>query len=93
MNREIRTKVIFDLIKLEENNLIVDPNSICVNGYFKWYLLDEFLFEGFPNDDYVEEFFDKMKEGECYEVEIEVWEDSDDDNTWIDYKILNHLLK
>ena len=34
----------FDLICLDDKEFIVDPNSIYIDGYFKWHMVNEFLF-------------------------------------------------
>jgi len=78
------TIVQFDLIRLGENDYCTDPTSAYVFGYINLLMLEELM----NNPDYINNMSDGLKIGECRTVTLEVWEDSDDDHTWLDYRLL-----
>lgn len=85
-----RTKLTFEMINLDDD-YIVDPNSIYINGWLpNWQMLDEFLFK--KEDSNLPELIDNMKSGKMYQVELEIWVDSDDYRHWIDFKVLDSGL-
>jgi hypothetical protein len=85
-----RTKLVFEMINLDDD-YIVDPNSIFINGWLpNWQMLDEFLFK--KEDSNLPELIDNMESGKMYQVELEIWVDSDDYRDWIDFKVLDSGL-
>lgn len=75
------------MIKQGED-FFVDPNSIFINGYvFNWQMLNDFLFK--KEDSNLPEIVENMIDSKSYEVELEIWEDSDDFRAWIDFDILS----
>lgn len=85
-----RTKLTFQMINFDDD-YIVDPNSIFINGWLpNWQMLDEFLFK--KEDSNLPELIDDMKSGKMYQVELEIWVDSDDYRHWIDFKVLDSGL-
>ncbi len=85
-----KTKLIFEMINFDDD-YIVDPNSIFINGYVpNWTMLDDFLFQ--KDDSNLPELIENMVSGEMYQVELEIWEDSDDYRSWIDFKVLDSGL-
>ena len=84
------TKLTFEMIKLDDD-FIVDPNSIFINGWIpNWKHLEEFLFE--KKDSNLSELIEDIESGKMYQVELEVWTDSDDFGSWIDYRVLDSCL-
>jgi hypothetical protein len=82
-----KTKLLFQMIKQGED-FFVDPNSIFINGYvFNWQMLNDFLFK--KEDSNLPEIVENMIDSKSYEVELEIWEDSDDFRAWIDFDILS----
>lgn len=79
------TVIEFDLIKVGENNLYTDPANIYIEGWINWDLLNEFLTDV---ESYLCYLGKDLKVGEMKTVRCEIWEDSDDDRTWLDYKEL-----
>jgi hypothetical protein len=51
---------------------------------------DEFLFK--KEDSNLPELIDNMESGKMYQVELEIWVDSDDYREWIDFKVLDSGL-
>ena len=85
-----RTKLTFEMINLDDD-YIVDPNSIFINGWLpNWQMLDEFLFK--KEDSNLPELIESMESGKMYQVELEIWVDSDDYRHWIDFKVLDSGL-
>jgi len=85
-----RTELTFEMINLDDD-YIVDPNSIFINGWLpNWQILDEFLFK--KEDSNLPELIDNMESGKMYQVELEIWVDSDDYRHWIDFKVLDSGL-
>jgi hypothetical protein len=78
------TIVQFDLIRLGENDYYTDPTSTYIFGYINLLMLEELM----NSPDYINDMLDDLKIGECRTVTLEVWEDMDDDKTWLDYKVL-----
>ena len=81
----MKTIVQFDLIKLGENSFCVDPNEIYVKGFFNLNMLNEFLTD---EENYLKYIREDLEEGKPKTTIVEIWEDSDDYRTWIDYKLL-----
>ena len=77
----------FELIRNGENEFTVDPRSVFLNGYFHWFMLNDFLFEGKVSC--LSDIGEDMEIGSCHGFELEIWEDSDDYSEWIDYKIIS----
>ena len=74
-----------------DDDYIVDPNAIFINGVIpNWTMLEDFLFK--KEDSYLPELIENMESGKTYQVELEIWEDSDDYRSWLDYKVLNSYL-
>ena len=87
---EGRTKLIFEMINLG-GDYIVDPNSIFINGWLpNWQMVNEFLFKKIDSN--LPELIQNMESGKMYQVELEIWLDSDDDRYWIDFKVLDSGL-
>jgi hypothetical protein len=85
-----KTKIIFEMINLDDD-YIVDPNSIFINGWIlNWQMLDEFLFT--KENSNLHELIENMESGKMYQVELEIWLDSDDYRHWIDFKVLDFGL-
>lgn len=85
-----KTKLTFEMINLDDD-YIVDPNSIFINGWLpNWQMLDEFLFK--KEDSNLSELIENMESGKMYQVELEIWVDSDDYRHWIDFKVLDSGL-
>jgi hypothetical protein len=84
------TKLTFEMINFDDD-YIVDPNAIFINGVIpNWTMLEDFLFK--KEDSYLPELIENMESGKTYQVELEIWEDSDDYRSWLDYKVLNSYL-
>lgn len=85
-----KTKLIFEMINLDDD-YIVDPNSIFINGRLpNWLMLDEFLFK--KENSNLPELIENMESGKIYRVELEIWVDSDDYRHWIDFEVLDSGL-
>ena len=80
----MKTIVQFDLIKLGENNYVTDPASLYVFGFINQNMLEELM----TSPDYLNDMVEGLETGELKTVTMEVWEDSDDYRTWLDYKLL-----
>jgi len=80
----MKTIVQFDLIKLGENNYVTDPTSLYVFGFINQNMLEELM----TSPDYLNDMVDDLETGERKTVTMQVWEDSDDYRTWLDYKLL-----
>ena len=81
----MKTIVQFDLIKLGENSFCVDPIGIYIKGYFNLNMLNELLTD---EESYLRYMREDLEEGKPKRTTIEVWEDSDDYRTWLDFKTL-----
>lgn len=80
-----KTIIQFDIFKVGENSLYTDPVSLYIKGFFNWNLVNEFL----TNEEaYLRYLGEDLKVGEMKTMTCEIWEDSDDYRTWIDYKEL-----
>ena len=85
-----RTELTFEMINLDDD-YVVDPNSIFINGLLpNWQMLDEFLFK--KEDSNLPELIENMESGKMYQVDLEIWVDSDDYRHWIDFKVLDSGL-
>lgn len=83
----VKTKLIFEMINFDDD-YIIDPNSIFINGWLpNWQILEEFLFK--KEDSNLPEIIENIESGKMYQIELEIWEDSDDYNTWIDFKVIS----
>ena len=81
-----KTRLLFQMGKFDEK-YIVDPNSIFINGWiYNWRMLTEFLFE--EKDSNLPELIENMEDSKMYEVELDIWIDSDDFRSWIDFSVL-----
>lgn len=81
----MKTIIQFDIFKVGEKSLYTDPQSIYIKGYFNWNLVNEFLTD---EEAYLRYLGEDLKVGEMKTMTCEIWEDSDDYRTWIDYKEL-----
>lgn len=85
-----RTKLTFEMINIDDD-CIVDPNSIFINGWIpNWQMLDEFLFK--KEDSNLPELIESMEGSKMYQVELEIWLDSDDYRHWIVFEVLDSGL-
>ena len=85
-----KTKIIFEMSKIDDV-CIVYPNSIFINGWIpNWHMLNDFLFQKENNN--LNELIQDMQEKKIYQVELEIWIDSDDFRDWIDFKVLDSGL-
>lgn len=82
-----KTVLIFKMFRILES-YVVDPNSIYIGGWFNWNLVNDFLF-GEKEQSNLPELIDGMPENVPFEIELEVWEDSDDYRSWLDFKVIN----
>ena len=80
-----KTIIQFDIFKVGENSLYTDPVSFYIKGFFNWNLVNEFLTD---EEAYLRYLGEDLKVGEMKTMTCEIWEDSDDHRTWIDYKEL-----
>lgn len=84
------TKLNFEMINLDDD-YIVDPNSIFINGWIpNWNMLDDFLFS--KEESNLPELIENMESGKTYQVQLEIFIDSDDYRSWIDFKVLDSSL-
>ena len=79
-----KTIVQFDLIKLGEKDFCTDPNTLYVFGYINFNMLEELM----TSPDYLNDMCENIEIGKPKEITMEVWVDSDDFRTWLDYKLL-----
>lgn len=85
----MKTRIEFNLIKIGEDSYTIDPNSFAMDGKIGWNYLEEFLWK--ETDWYAEVWNDENNEkldSCCRQVIMEVWLDSDDYRSWIDFKVL-----
>lgn len=80
----MKTITQFEIVKLSENNFVVDPNAIYVRGVFNLNMLNEL----FTDKNYLNDLGEGMEEGKTKTMTLEIWKDSDDYRSWLDYKIL-----
>ena len=86
------TIIAFDLARLADTEFVLDPNSFAMNGMIGWHYLDEFLWK--ETDWYAEVWDNKKNEilDSCAKhVIMEIWLDSDDYRSWIDFEVINEL--
>jgi hypothetical protein len=84
-----KTTIVFQYLKVGLNNYIVDGNSVFVNGWVDWFLLEKFLFHK-PNR--LSEIIPKSELLKTYEVELELSINEDDNNRWIDFTVLKSRI-
>lgn len=80
----MKTIVQFDLIRLGENDYCTDPNTLYVFGFINFNMLEELM----TSADYLNDMVENLEIGKPKTVTMEVWEDSDDYRTWLDYKLM-----
>ena len=80
----MKTIVQFDLIRLGENDYYTDPSTLYVFGFINFNMLKELM----TSADYLNDMVEKLEIEKPKTVTIEVWEDSDDYRTWLDYKLM-----
>lgn len=80
----MKTIIQFEIVKLSENNFVIDPKAIYVRGWFNHNLLNELL----TSENYLNDLGEGMEEDKTKTMTLEIWEDSDDYRSWIDYKVL-----
>ena len=80
----MKTIVQFDLIRLGENDYYTDPSTLYVFGFINFNMLEELM----TSADYLNDMVEKLEIEKPKNVTIEVWEDSDDYRTWLDYKLM-----
>ena len=78
------TIIQFDLFKYSESQYGIDPNSFYMFGFCKLPLLDDFLRD---NNESLTDIWGN-DQSQFQTVTLEIWEDSDDDHTWLDWKRL-----
>lgn len=85
-----KTKLNFEMINLD-NDFIIDPCSIFINGFIpNWIELEKFLFH--KEDSNLPELIENIESGKTYYIELEIWEDSDDFRSWLDFKVISTEL-
>lgn len=80
----MKTIIQFEIVKLSENNFVIDPTAIYIRGWFNHNMLNELL----TSENYLNDLGEGMEEGKTKTMTLEIWEDSDDYRSWIDYKVL-----
>lgn len=80
----MKTIVQFDLIRLGKKDYCTDPNTLYVFGFINFNMLEKLM----TSEDYLNDMVDNLEVGKPKTVTMEVWEDSDDYRTWLDYKML-----
>jgi hypothetical protein len=84
----MKTTIQFDIIKVDENGKIftyLSSNKIFIDGWVNIHLLNEFL----SSDDYLSELTEDIEIRNTKTMTLEIWEDSDDYRSWLDYKIIS----
>jgi hypothetical protein len=81
----MKTIIQFDLFKADEKSFFTDPTSMYIKGYFNWVMVNELLTD---EEAYLSYLGEDLKVGEMKTVTLEIWEDSDDYRSWLDYKEL-----
>ena len=80
----MKTIVQFQIIKLGDKDYLTDPNTLYVFGFINFNMLQELL----TSIEYLGEIGESFKMHEPKTVTLQVWEDSDDFKTWLDYEIM-----
>ena len=83
-----KTILEFELIRHSGDDYLVDPVGVFINGWFNWRIVEEFLFPKDKETNHLAEIEEKIQSGESWRIKLEIWEDSDDYTSWIDYKVL-----
>lgn len=79
----MKTIIQFDLFKVGEKSLYIDPTNLYINGRFNQVLLDDFLTN---EEDYLSFLGADLEVGGVKTMTLEIWEDSDDYKTWLDWR-------
>jgi len=85
-----KTRLLFQFGKFGDSYLI-DPNSIFINGWiFNWQMLNDFLFK--EEESNLPELIEHMADSKMYEIELDIWQDSDDYRSWIDFSVITYSI-
>ena len=84
----------FHLIKITDNeylnNYVIDPHSFKMNGGMNYIDLNHFLWEDKTwHDDVWNDPNNEILDSCNKQIILEIWLDSDDNKSWLDYKVLN----
>lgn len=79
-----KTIIEFEVIKYSENGYTVDPTTLYVNGHINFIELQKMV----TDLDYLKEDIIDIGIGKSKVITMEVWEDSDDFKTWMDYRLI-----
>lgn len=80
----MNTIVQFDLIRIGDNDYCTDPYSLYVFGFINFNMLEELM----TSEHYLNDMVENLEIGKPKTVTMQVWEDSDDYRTWLDYKLM-----
>ena len=80
----MKTIVQFELIRLSDDKYCIDPSTLYVFGYINFNMLEQLI----TSADYLNDMIENLEIGKSKTVTMQVWEDSDDYRTWLDYNLL-----
>ena len=80
----MNTIVQFELIRLGDNDYCIDPSTLYVFGFINFYMLEQLT----TSADYLNNMIENLEIGKSKTVTMQVWEDSDDYRTWLEYELL-----
>lgn len=81
----MNTIIQFQLVRFDENEYAVIPDTLYVFGWINFNMLVELI----TSPDYVNNIRDDIEIGSNKITTLEVWEDWDDYRSWLDYKLLS----